>query len=234
MRTMTQFRLECPRSSVALNSFTTSLAAGFTRVFLLSIVRGVAEKQHRLPFYAAIESNRMMRIILLALMVVLPMLAARGPVYVMLWFDTEDYMEPSADDAALRIATELDKLGARATFKVVGEKARVLEQRGRRDVIRALARHDIGYHTNFHSVQPTPALYLRDMGWFDGAAEFRRREEPGVKDIRRIFGVNPSCYGQPGSSWGPQTYRALLEMGIPVYLDEGSQVGVDEQPFWFG
>jgi len=160
--------------------------------------------------------------------------AAESPFYVVLWFDTEDYMEPSADDAALRIATELEKLGARATFKVVGEKARVLEQRGRRDVIRALARHDIGYHTNFHSVQPAPALYLRDMGWLDGAAEFRRREEPGVKDIRRIFGVNPSCYGQPGSSWGPQTDRALLQMGIPVYLDEGSQVGVDEQPFWFG
>src|SRR2546430_1101518 len=126
----------------------------------------------------------MIRIILLVLMAVLPVLAARGPVYVVLWFDTEDYIEPSADDAALRIATELEKLGARATFKIVGEKARVMEQRGRRDVIRALARHDIGYHTNFHSIQPTPALYLRDMGWLDGAAEFRRREEPGVKDIR--------------------------------------------------
>src|SRR5574337_868602 len=125
--------------------------------------------------------------------------AAKPPVYVVLWFDTEDYMEPAADDAALRIATELEKLGVRATFKVVGEKARTLEARGRRDVIRALARHDIGYHSNFHSMQPTPALYLRDMGWLDGAAEFERREAPGVADIRRIFGVTPSCYGQPGS-----------------------------------
>ncbi len=172
--------------------------------------------------------------LLLAIFLTTAALAAKGPVYVVLWFDTEDYIEPAADDAALRIATDLEKAGVRATFKVVGEKARVLESRGRRDVIRALAQHDIGYHSNFHSMQPTPALYLRGMGWLDGAAEFERRERPGVDDIRRIFGVTPSCYGQPGSSWGPQSYRALLRLGIPVYLDEGEQVGVDEQPFWLG
>jgi hypothetical protein len=122
----------------------------------------------------------------------------------------------------------------RATFKVVGEKARVLERRGRYDVIRALSHHDIGYHSNYHSIQPTPALYLKDMGSLEGAAEFQRREEPGVEDIRRVFGVLPSCYGQPGSSWGRQTYPALLRMGIGVYLDEGTQVGLEDQTFWFG
>src|SRR5580693_1437923 len=170
----------------------------------------------------------------LAILLTVTALSARGPVYVVLWFDTEDYIEPAADDAALRIATELEKLGVRATFKVVGEKARVLESRGRTDVIRALGHHDIGYHSNFHSVQPTPALYLKEMGWLDGAAEFERRERPGFDDVRRIFGITPSCYGQPGSSWAPQTYRALLRMGIPVYLDEGTHIGIGEQPIWFG
>jgi hypothetical protein len=159
---------------------------------------------------------------------------AQKPVYVVLWFDTEDYIEPAADDAALRIATDLSDLGVRATFKLVGEKARVLESRGRTDVLRALARHSIGYHSNYHSLQPVPAVYLRTMGFLEGAGEFERREEPGVADIRRIFGVNPICYGQPGSSWAPQSNRALRHMGIPVYLDEGSQVGVDEQPVWYG
>lgn len=160
--------------------------------------------------------------------------AAASPVYVVLWFDTEDYVEPQADDAALRIATDLEKLGVRATFKVVGEKARALESRGRTDVIRALARHDIGYHAESHSMPPTPSVYLREMGFLDGAAEFERREGQGVADVRRIFGVTPSCYGQPGSSWGPQSNLALRRLGIPVYLDEGSQVGVNDQPFWFG
>ncbi len=160
--------------------------------------------------------------------------SAAGPVYVVLWFDTEDYVEPSADDAALRLATDLEELGVRATFKVVGEKARTLEARARRDVIRALSRHNIGYHADSHSFPPTPAVYLRELGLLEGASEFERREGPGVEDLRRIFGITPSCYGQPGSSWGPQSNPALRHMGIPVYLDEGSQVGLNDQPFWYG
>lgn len=175
-----------------------------------------------------------MRRLAIFLLLSATLLAAEGPVYVLLWFDTEDYIEPSTDDAALRIANDLTQLGVRATFKVVGEKARTLEQRGRTDVIRALQQHSIGYHANTHSQQPTPAVYLRPLGYLEGAGEFQRREGPGVTDIRRIFGVTPVCYGQPGSSWGPQSNLALRRMSIPVYLDEGSQVGLDEQPFWYG
>ena len=159
---------------------------------------------------------------------------AAAPVYVVLWFDTEDYIEPAADDAALRIARDLTAAGVRATFKVVGEKARVLESRGRRDVIEALSRHAIGYHSDFHSVHPTPAEYLVHFGYLEGAAEFERRESAGVADLKRIFRTQPVCYGQPGSSWGPQTNLALRRLGIPMYLDEGDQVGVAEQPFWYG
>src|SRR5436305_4758254 len=84
---------------------------------------------------------------------------------VILWFDTEDYLLPADDDACLRLATMLTERGIHATFKVVGEKARVLEQRGRQDVIEALKKHTIGYHSNFHSVHPTPSEYLADCGW---------------------------------------------------------------------
>jgi hypothetical protein len=126
-------------------------------------------------------------------------LRAGAPVYVALWFDTEDYIEPTADDAALRIAHDLTELGVRATFKVVGEKARVLEQRGRWDVVRALALHDIGYHSNFHSVQPTPALYLRDLGYVEGAAEFERREGPGALDLARSQSEAPPA--RPRQRW---------------------------------
>lgn len=175
----------------------------------------------------------MVRLSILLLMV-MSYAAAKSPVYVVLWFDTEDYVDPAADEAVLRIATDLTDSQVRATFKVVGEKARVLEARGRTDVIRALAHHAIGYHSNFHSIQPVQALYLRRMGMLEGAEEFQRRELPGVLDIRRIFGVTPICYGQPGSSWAPQTHTALRHLGIPVYLDDGVQVGLNEQPFWYG
>jgi hypothetical protein len=155
-------------------------------------------------------------------------------VYVILWFDTEDYILPASDDAALRVADFLTKEKVRATFKVVGEKARTLERRKRKDVIEALKNHEIGFHSNFHSTQPSPAMYLSNLGWDEGVAEFDRREKPGFDDVKRIFGVAPSCYGQPGSSWGPQSYGAMRKWGMGVYLDAGSHVNLDEKPCYYG
>jgi len=180
------------------------------------------------------DSHLMLRTCLLCLFLAAVVLQARPPVYVVLWFDTEDYIEPASDDAALRIATDLTAEGVHATFKVVGEKARVLESRGRRDVIEALSKHAIGYHSNWHSVHPTPSEYLAPLGFLEGVEEFDRRESAGVADVKRVFGTQPVCYGQPGSSWGPQSNPALRKLGISVYLDEGDQVGLDEQPFWYG
>jgi hypothetical protein len=158
---------------------------------------------------------------------------APAPVHVVLWFDAEDYILPEDDDATKRLAEMLTRLRVKATFKVVGEKARVLEQRGRTDVIAALKQHDIGYHSNTHSQQPTIAVYLQNAGWDDGRAEFERREGQGARDVARIFGKMPVAYGQPGSAWAPQTYPALRAMGIGMYLDEADHVGIDDQPFYY-
>jgi hypothetical protein len=157
-----------------------------------------------------------------------------APVYVVLWFDTEDYILPASDDAAKRLADFLTAQGVRANFKVVGEKARVLEARHRTDVIAALNRHEIGYHSNFHSQQPTIAEYESVLDWEQGAAEFDRRERAGFDDVARIFGHAPTCFGQPGSSWAPQAYAALKKWGVHVYLDDGQHVRLDGKPFWYG
>lgn len=158
----------------------------------------------------------------------------REPVYVVLWFDTEDYILPQSDDAAKRLAEFLTSQGVQATFKVVGEKARTLERRRRFDVIAALRKHEIGYHANTHSQHPTPAEYESKVDWATGVEEFTRREHGGFEDVARILGKTPCCYGQPGSSWAPQAYGALHQWGVKVYLDEGKQVGLDGKPFWYG
>ena len=154
-------------------------------------------------------------------------------VYVSFWFDTEDYILPASDDAAKRLAEIFTEQGVRATFKIVGEKARVLRDRKRDDVIHALSKHDIGYHAEYHSVHPTPAEYEQQLGWDEGVKAFMRREGRGVEDLMKIFGVVPSCYGQAGGSWVPQSYAALRNWEIPIYLDETSHVGLDGKPFWY-
>lgn len=157
-----------------------------------------------------------------------------GPVYVVLWFDTEDFVLPQSDDAAKRIAEFLTSQGVHATFKVVGEKARTLERRHREDVIAALDKHAIAYHSNYHSWHENPAEFEEQLDWQAGVEEFIRREQPGIDDIQRIFGRVPTAYGQPGSSWCPEAHPVIRKMGIHVYLDDGEQVGLDGKPFWYG
>src|SRR6202042_1694801 len=53
-------------------------------------------------------------------------------------------------------------------------------------------------------------------------------------DVERIFGQAPTCYGQPGSSWGPQSYGALNKWGMKVYLDAGQHVALDGKPCYYG
>jgi len=108
----------------------------------------------------------------------------------------------------------------------------VLEKRDRWDAISALSRHDIGYHTDFHSVHPTITEYLREMDWDEGIREFERRETPGFWDLERIFRTGISCYGQPGGAWAPQAFPVLKSWDV-IYVDEGDNIGMNDEPFWF-
>ena len=157
-----------------------------------------------------------------------------GRVYLVLWFDVEDYVLPQTNDVIKRLAIYLTQQGVRATFRVVGEKARMLEREGRRDVIEALDRHEIGFHANLHSQHPLIDAYEEPLNWETGVEEFNRRERPGFEDVRRIFGQSPTNYGQPGATWAPQSYGALDQWGVKVYLCNGRDIGLDGKPFWYG
>jgi len=159
--------------------------------------------------------------------------ATAARVYVTLWFDTEDYTSPEPDSIILPLCQILEKHGIRATFKMIGEKCRDLERKGQKDVIKALSRQDIGFHTTYHSQPPAVTAYLDRLDWVEGVDEFARREEAGFNDTKRIFKRTPVCYGQPGNTWAPQVYGTLRRWGIPLYLDEGGHVGFRGQPFYY-
>ncbi|RAP76557.1 hypothetical protein [Paenibacillus montanisoli] len=155
-------------------------------------------------------------------------------IHVMLWFDTEDYITHEAEDALLGLLTMLNSRKIKGIFKIVGEKARKLERNTRADILKQLMPHEIGYHTNFHSLHPTVSEYSEKFGFAEGAQEFEWREREGLDDVTRITGMTSKCYGQPGYSWAPQSFPALRKWGIPVYLDVHDQITLDNKPFWYG
>ena len=153
---------------------------------------------------------------------------------VMLWFDVEDFITPEADDALLALMDMMDSLGIRGSLKIVGEKIRILKERGREDILRKIAGHEVCFHTENHSIHPTQTEYVKDMGFAEGVLEFERRERKGFTDVQEITGQFPTSYGQPGASWVPQVFPALKKWGVPTYLDSHYLLRLNEQPFRYG
>jgi hypothetical protein len=141
------------------------------------------------------------------------------PVPLIFSCDTEDYETPAADEAELLWARMFARHGIRACFCVVGEEARALRDRGRRDVLTALAGHEIASHSDMHSAHPTPAEYLEPLSWDDGVRRFLAEEGRGVRDLRDLLGQQPGAWCKPGNSWGAAVPYAAGLLGMPVFCD---------------
>ena len=180
-------------------------------------------------------NNRCLRLVALSLLVMgfaalrSPGQAASSPKAKMLLvvnFDVEDYTTPASegiDDIPKWLAQIMTEEGVTGTFYVIGEKARSLERRGRRDVIAAMAHHDIGSHTNFGSIHPTVAEVLEKADWAGGVRTMLERESAGFRELERIFGVPVATMGRHGGSYGPQLVAALAALGKGF---SGSPVGL--------
>ena len=150
---------------------------------------------------------------------------------VVLWFDTEDFVTKVSEDALLFLLLMLEERNIKATFKIVGEKARKLKEHRRNDIISKLKTHEIGYHTDMHSAHPLVAEYLEPFSFREGAYEFEKREEKGFNDVVDITGKDIVCYGQPAYSWAPQPYAVLKKWGIELYVDAIDIVSSGGKPF---
>jgi peptidoglycan/xylan/chitin deacetylase (PgdA/CDA1 family) len=154
--------------------------------------------------------------------------------YVVVTFDTEDTISPEAehiDDIPKWLAETMTEEGVTGTFFVIGEKARSLETRGRRDVIAAMAKHDIGSHTNFGSIHPTVTEELEKTGWDDGVRLMLEQESAGIRELERIFGIPVTTLARHGGSYGPQLVAALGRLGAGYQGSPTSLPGHDV--VWF-
>ncbi|NOY36311.1 MAG: hypothetical protein GXO83_01900 [Chlorobi bacterium] len=154
--------------------------------------------------------------------------------YMVICFDVEDYTSPDSvgmDDIPKWEAEIMTGEGVTGTFFVIGEKARMLEKRGRTDVIQAMAKHDIGSHTNYGSIHPTVTEILEKAGWDDGIATMLKNETAGFDDLERIFGRRPANLARHGGSYGPQLVAALSEMNAGYVYSPVSLPG--HNAVWF-
>lgn len=139
--------------------------------------------------------------------------------YSLLYFDTEDSISPPEagnDDIVLWIADVLTRYGVTGSFHIIGDKARTLDSRGRRDVIEAVKRHDVSSHYNHGSIHPTTTELIAEVGWDEGVNIALTQERPGFEDIERIFG-RCSALTRHGGSYSPQAVHAAGRCGKVFY-----------------
>ena len=159
---------------------------------------------------------------------------SRPKAFLVVTFDVEDYISPESDhidDIPKWLAEIMTEEGVTGTFFVIGDKARSLEKRGRRDVIAAMAKHDIGSHTNFGSIHPTVTEELEKAGWQDGVKKMLEQESAGIRELKRIFGVPVTILARHGGSYGPQLVNALGQMKVAYQGSPARMPGRDV--VWF-
>ena len=128
-------------------------------------------------------------------------------VQVCFWFDVEDYITPESDVALGRLIDIFDRHGLKATFKMVGEKVRGLQQRGHNDILKALRGSTTSAITpTITAARPVSPSTLLSLDWESGIEAFAIREQAGLETLKKAFDrfrratVNPAARGRRTST----------------------------------
>ena len=158
--------------------------------------------------------------------------ASSGAIKVYMSAAVEDFVAPRSDDIVMEVARTLSRLGIRGNFHLTGDKIRTLAGRGRKDVIDALGKHVVGYHTNSHGMRPFLGGLLDDPDWDSSVRQVLAAEAPGARDVHNAFGRMPAYYVSEFDK-GPQLIRAYQLMGIPAGLNVSSLSSLPGLAVWF-
>jgi hypothetical protein len=139
------------------------------------------------------------------------------PLDVALVLDVEDIFSPPEvgnDDSIKDLATILTSERLQATFLFIGDRAQLLQERGRRDVIDSMEPHEVGLHGR-SARHPAGAEYLAGKSWEDGVAESLKHEREGTEIIRAIFGKPCVALSAHSVYDSPHAQRSAAILGIP-------------------
>src|SRR5919202_3332030 len=134
-----------------------------------------------------------------------------------LYFDVEDYFHPpemGSDDIIKQLAEALDAEDLRANFLFIAVRARLLKERGRRDVIESLARHEVGVHT-LTAEHPCLPEYVAGKSWDEAVATTREYESKAWDMVRDVFGRDPVCLSAHAQYAAPHDFPIAKEFGVP-------------------
>lgn len=139
------------------------------------------------------------------------------PLDVALFSDVEDIFSPPElgnDDSIKQLATILTEENLRANFLVIGDRALLLKERGRQDVIDSLEPHVVGLHTR-SARHPTGPEYVAGMSWDDGVAECLKHEREGAEIIREVFGRPCAALSTHYAYATPHAQHVAAVLGLP-------------------
>jgi peptidoglycan/xylan/chitin deacetylase (PgdA/CDA1 family) len=140
---------------------------------------------------------------------------------VALFLDVEDIFSPPEvgnDDSIKELATILTEVGLRATFLFIGDRALLLRDRRRQDVIESLAPHEVGLHTR-SARHPTNPEYIANKTWDEAVAETLKHEREGAEIIRQVFGRPCAALSSHNVYDSPHVHRTAAILGLPyVYV----------------
>ena len=149
-------------------------------------------------------------------------------------FDTEDIYYPPEfriDDIPGWLAEIMTDTGVTGTFCTFGEKARTLKQRGREDVLEAMARHDLVSHLQ-GNCRPLLTEILADKEWDDGVQAMDEFEDQVAEDFQHAFGRKPVALSRHNMYWAAQHVAVGGRRGIP-HMSNLLGVPETEQPCWY-
>jgi hypothetical protein len=139
------------------------------------------------------------------------------PLDVALFLDVEDIFSPPEvgnDDSIMELATILTEVGLRANFLFIGDRAELLRERGRQDVIDSLASHDVGLHTR-SARHPTSPEYTAGKSWDEAVAVALKYEKEGAEIIRSVFGRPCAALSSHAIFDTPHNQHASAILGLP-------------------
>ena len=141
----------------------------------------------------------------------------KGRLDVALFSDVEDIFSPPElgnDDSIKELATILTEEGLRANFMFIGDRALVLKERKRKDVIDSLGPHEVGLHSR-SARHPEIPEFVAGLSWEEGVAECVKHEREGVQIIHDVFGKPCVSLSTHYFYTAPHDHRAAAILGLP-------------------